>query len=223
MNRRTVPHFYYIQPLSEDWTGSSLEGDDTAPGGTASVRFQALDHWALGARYQSKVDLKLTGEINHALDASAEITLPSSFTAGLANTSIKNLTLELNVVWTEWSVYDELAVKTAAGTQSAPKDWDDVWSIRAGGEYALGEQLALRAGYVWDESPVPGTTRAPELPGSNRQMVTGGVGWANGRLGVDAAYAHLWAKTVDMGSIYPLEGKFKTATHVVSLSASYAF
>jgi long-chain fatty acid transport protein len=209
-------------------TGSSLEGDDHGYGATCSAHFQALENWALGARYQSKVDLEIDGEINSFLGAEASLTLPSTFNIGVANTSIKNLSVGVDLIWTEWSVYDQLAIRSPVGTSVAPKRWDDVWSVRVGGEYALGESWALRAGYVWDESPVPDSTRSPELPGSDRQMVTGGIGWKHNNIGIDLAYAFLWADKARMGteiaSAAPaLSGTFDTATHLVSVSGSYAF
>ena len=206
-------------------TGVTLKGDDMSYGGTVSAHYQALDDWAIGARYQSKVKLEFEGAINAALPAGADLTLPSSVNIGIANTSIDNLSLGLDLVWTEWSTYDQLVVVAPpAPTEVVPKNWDDVWSVRVGGEYALGESWALRAGYVWDESPVPNTTRAPELPGADRQMVMAGIGWKGENLGIDLAYSYLWADKVDMGTIYaPLVGEFETTTHLLALSVGYEF
>jgi long-chain fatty acid transport protein len=164
-------------------TGVSLEGDDTGYGYTASAHYKPLENWALGARYQSRVDLKFAGFINGSVPASAKLELPSTWNVGLVNTSINNLSVGLDLVWTEWSTYDYLTVNGS----SIPKLWDNVFSIRAGGEYALDDNWAVRAGYIWDESPIPGSTRAPELPGSDRQMLTGGVGWMGKQLGIDLA------------------------------------
>lgn len=214
-------------------TGVTVKGDDINYGGSASARYQPFENWAIGMRYQSSVKLEITGNANGA-PASADLELPSSINAGIANTSIKNLSLGLDIVWTEWSTYDQLAVTTPLGTTVAPKDWEDVISIRIGGEYALGESWALRAGYVWDESPVPDYTRAPELPGSDRQMVMAGIGWKTGGFGLDLAYSFLWAEAAEMGTYYTdpasplpgnpaLSGEFETTTHLVSLSVSYTF
>jgi long-chain fatty acid transport protein len=286
---RTIPHLYYVQPVTETWTGtlsinapyglitewpngwvgaplatysdleaiyftpavawqatdmlsigaglnvvnadaqlertgSKLEGDDISYGGSFSARLQPLEDWALGLRYQSSVKLEVTGDINGVLPASADLELPSSVNLGLANTTINNLSLGLDLVWTEWSTYDRLKVVTPLGTTTAPKNWDDVISIRIGGEYALGESWALRAGYVWDESPVPDSTRSPELPGSDRHMVMGGLGWKTGGVGIDFAYSYLWADEASIGANpLTLTGEFETTTHLVSLSASYEF
>lgn len=208
-------------------TGRVVKGDDINYGGTASAHFQPLEDWGFGVRYQSSVKLDITGTLSTlagTLPASAQLELPSSVNFGLANTSIKNLSLGLDLVWTEWSTYDEVAiVAPPAVIPSSPKNWDNVISIRFGGEYALGESWLLRAGYVWDESPVPNETRAPEMPGSDRQMVMAGFGWKWNQLTLDAAYSYLWAETSKMGTIYPLPGEFETTTHLLSCSVSYDF
>lgn len=201
-------------------TFGRLEGDDVGYGGTASVHFEPVKDWAVGARYQSRVELEIEGELNGAVSASADLRLPSSVNMGVANTSIDNLSLGFDVVWTEWSTYDKLAIVPVG---VSPKLWSNVWSIRVGGEYALGDSWKLRAGYVWDESPVPDSTRSPEMPGSDHQMVMAGVGWKWNNIGIDAAYSYLWADKADMGTIYPLPGEFETTTHLVALSASYEF
>jgi long-chain fatty acid transport protein len=208
-----------------------VEGDDISYGGTVSAHYQPFEDWGFGVRYQSRVKLEITGSSSIpavTLPASADLELPSTVNVGVANRSIGNLKLGLDLVWTEWSTYEELRIETPAATVTAPKDWDDVISIRIGGEYALGESWALRAGYVWDQSPVPDTTRSPELPGSDRQMLMAGVGWKSGGLGIDLAYSYLWAEDADMGTIItsvapPLAGTFETVTHLVGLSASYSF
>ena len=207
----------------------TLTGDDLGYGYTASCHYQALDDWAVGIRYQSRVELTLKGNItlgppaNVGGSGSVDLTIPSTVNFGISNTSIKDLTIGVDCIWTEWSTYDRLAIRTGGGTTTIPKNWDNVWSIRVGGEYALGESWALRAGYVWDQSPVPDSTRAPEMPGSDRQMVMAGLGWKWKHIGIDVAYSYLWAERVDMGTIYPLPGTFETTSHFLALSASYAF
>lgn len=284
---RVVPHFYYVQPVSEDWTAMlsvnapyglitewsddwagammatyselrtvyitpsvayriseklavsagmnvvdakaelksilrTVEGEDLGYGYTASAHYAIAEDWAMGARYQSKVDLKIDGSNSVTGPAQADLTLPSTVNAGVVNTTFDNLSVGLDLVWTEWSTYDTLDIGDPTGPVS--KDWDDVWSVRLGGEYVLGESWALRAGYVWDQSPVPDSTRSPELPGSDRQMLMGGFGWKWNQLTIDAAYSYLWADTAEMGANpLGLTGEFQTTTHLISLSVSYMF
>lgn len=206
-------------------TGREVKGDDMSYGGTVSAHYQPLDDWGIGARYQSSVKLDITGTLTAGgamIPASAELELPPTFNIGVANTSLKNLSLGLDLVWTGWSTYNQLAVVAPPVTPPASeKNWEDVISIRLGGEYALGEAWLLRAGYVWDQSPVPDSTRAPELPGSDRQMVMFGFGWNCWKaMTIDAAYSFLWAKEAP-DAVLP--GNYETTTHLLGLSVGYDF
>ena len=218
-----------------------LEGDDIGFGYTASAHWQLADDWALGARYQSRVKLTIEGDTmfdNPMVGSSsvnADLELPASFNMGLANHTFEKLYLGLDVVWTEWSTYDQLVYNFGAGypipsnPEVTPKYWDDVWSIRLGGEYELSDSWIVRGGFVWDQSPIEENTRAPEMPGSDRQMLMTGLGWKGEHLGLDLAYSYLWGETVANGGSVNLAtggataGEYDTETHLLAVSASYRF
>jgi long-chain fatty acid transport protein len=218
-----------------------VTGDDLGYGYALSGHYQLQD-WGFGIRYQSRVKLEPEGSVtfdNNPLgggtrfDAKGYLDLPATVNMGIANSSINNLSLGLDVIWTEWSSYNQL--KFAFGSDYpltnpdiAPKNWSDVWSIRLGADYQLTKSWALRAGYVWDQSPVEEAYRAPELPDSDRQMLMTGLGWSDGKWGIDLAYAFLWAEEAETGSqvvskVPASAGRYKTTTHLIALSGSYHF
>ncbi len=226
----------------------TVTGDGIGCGGTVSAHGNLGSDWSVGVRYQSRVKLNLKGGvvfehgvINQPHDARAEIELPSSVNIGLVNRTVDRLQLGMDVVWTEWSTYDELVYEFGRfgpgyvtyfldknNPEVISKRWDDVWSIRIGGDYALTDAWDLRAGYVWDQSPVNDSTRSPELPGTDRQMLTAGIGWTSGNFGVDLAYSYLWAKDGDTGSevvehVPTSAGSYGSTAQIVGLSARYKF
>jgi len=226
----------------------TVKGDDTGCGWTASVHGRPDRDWSVGARFQSRVKLKLNGTVDlqsnpvppnaTAFSGGAAVELPASMTVGLVNRSVARLQLGVDVVWTEWSTYDELTYQFGQGYPRVPgvmanpevnsKRWDDVWSIRLGGEYELTEAWVVRAGYVWDQSPVNGAARSPELPDSDRQMVMAGIGWMWENLQLDLAYAYLWAESARTGSevvdkVPTLAGAYDTVSHLVGLSVGIRF
>lgn len=225
-----------------DFGERKVKGDDVGYGYTASAHWAPIECWGLGVRYQSRVKLKFDGDVylgdspfgDTKSDVEGELKLPSTVNFGVANTSIDRLTLGIDFVWTEWSTYDDLTFKFGqdyplTNPDVVDKSWDDVWSIRVGGEYLLSDSWVLRGGYVWDQSPVEDATRAPELPGSDRQMVMTGLGWTWNDVQIDVAYAFLWAdkeKTgadVNASTFGATAGEYDTTTHLVSLSGSYLF
>lgn len=208
----------------------NLTGDDTAIGGTASVHLQATENLSFGARYQSEVRLTLEGNIDYVaggtVPAQADLTLPDSVTIGTAY-CLNKWTFGLDAVWTEWSDFDRLYVQ-APTPEPTEQSWQDVWGLHLGAEYELNESWKLRAGYVWDESPVSDLYRSPMLPGSDRQLLTCGFGYTLCSWTLDAAYAYVWAKDTEQGSAIAaaapvFAGEYETSAHLVSFSVGHEF
>ena len=237
---------------------TDLSGDGDGWGFNFGVRFQPNKQWALGLAYRSSIDLDIDGDADYyshpgvaqldgmifmgggpahlskmlfpSTDISSNLRLPDTLAFGVMNRSIKNLTLELDVMWTKWDTYDSLDIDydNILGHKgyriSSKKDWDNVWAIRLGAEYQINPCWVARMGYIHDESPVPNDTRAPELAGSDRNDVTVGVGYttANGKLSIDAAY--LISFFQDSHSyLTNLDGKYETTAHVISVALTYRF
>lgn len=194
-------------------TKRTLEADDYGFGGSVSASYQLSEAWQVAARYQSSVDLDLEGEARFTpqtaaaglidFDAEASLELPSSLSFGVANTSFERWTFGVELIWTEWSTYDAITIyrkDNGALASNTPKDWSDVWSLRLGAEYQIDERWCVRAGYVFDESPVPDRTRAPEMPGEDRHMWSLGLGYETERWAVDVAYSLLLILEADVGA-----------------------
>jgi long-chain fatty acid transport protein len=90
------------------------------------------------------------------------------------------LELELDAVWMDWSQFKDLAITVPAmggGTQQlvTAEDYKNTISVRFGVEYQLPEQhAAVRAGYMYDPTPIQPDTLTAALPDANRHIVTVG-------------------------------------------------
>jgi long-chain fatty acid transport protein len=121
--------------------------------------------------------------------------MPATFALGVAYT-IGKLTVEADADWTFWSSFQSLPitiqnpVPTMPSTTN-PKQWDDVVALRFGAEYRVTDPLALRAGFVYDPSPVPGKTMGPELPDSDRLNYMVGAGYKIGPWTIDGAFQYI--------------------------------
>lgn len=207
-----------------------MTGDDVGYGYMLSTHYRVNSDWSLGARYQSRVKLTLDGDMKDSMgmvedmDAKTDITLPRSFNIGLANNTFEKWTLSADLLWTEWSTYKTLVLDPEVGPSTViNKDWRNVWSARFGAEYDLSENWVLRGGYVWDESPVNGDTRGPEMPGSDRNMFMLGCGYEKENWGVDLAYSYLTSKRANSGPDVDPTGDYETSANLVSMSVSYKF
>jgi long-chain fatty acid transport protein len=68
-----------------------------------------------------------------------------------------------------------------------------------GATYELTDQLTLRSGFAYDNTPVPDATRTPRLPDTDRTWAAIGARWQpSPALVIDVAYAHLFSETVPL-------------------------
>lgn len=196
---------YLPAPLSRDM---KLEADAWGYGYMFGGNYKMNEEWTVAVKYQSPVVLKLMGEANYLPSdpftvgankgAETAITLPQTVTLGIANKSIEKWTFGADVLWTNWSQYDKLAFTfedspTALGAAPAmlgsQKKWNDVFSYRMSAEYEMSEAWKLRFGYEYDDSPVPDTTRSPDMPDSDRHVFALGLAYDRERWGVDFSYS----------------------------------
>lgn len=166
--------------------------------------------------------------------ASTDITLPDSLSLGVAWMPTDKLTLEFDAERTGWSSFDKLQISfdspqfAAFNNQPSPKNWKDVWCYKLGGQYSLTEMIDLRAGYAYDESPIPDSTLGPELPDADRHNAAFGLGIHNGRTALDLAYmwVHFVDRTVNNQNMQTLTGEngtFKSDAHLFGANLTVKF
>ena len=189
-------------------------GTEHAWGWTAGALWKPSPSFSLGASYKSKMSIdysthadftqRFTG--NPVFDAGVAASLPDKPRAeatlnfpAIADFGVawhcpgRAFTLSADAVWTEWSVYKKLDITFPDGelpTIHRETDWKDVWSYRVGVEEKMGA-WALRAGFVYDETPQPEKEAGPILPDSIRRGYCIGIGYDGGHWGFDLADMYL--------------------------------
>jgi len=126
----------------------------------------------------------------------ATISMPATFALGVSWTMDK-LTVNADADWTLWHSYASLPIDIKDNKGSllpdtdAPKKWKDVVALRLGAEYRVTDPLALRVGFVYDQSPVPADTMGPELPDADRLNYMVGAGYKIGKVTIDGALMYI--------------------------------
>jgi long-chain fatty acid transport protein len=235
-----------------------VRGDDTAWSFNIGLLFQMSETTRLGFAYRSSVDYTVEGSarfdpptasnpvgtmVINALGAPGaplssgrarvDLELPDSAILSLHQMVGANIELLADVAWTGWSSVQQLVVTRDTGgvVSETPELWDDTWRFSLGGTYRMSEQLKLRAGIAYDETPVPDSTRTPRLPDGDRTWIAIGVQWvASGAWTIDAGYAHLFSEDVRLNQDANnaslnghLIGEQTSDVDVVSVQASYRF
>jgi long-chain fatty acid transport protein len=202
--------------------GDAVQGSATLGGNAFGVGFRAGAQYkprmvpglSLGAAYRSEVSLDFDGKGDFDVedpfrdqlppdgDIKTSITLPQSISAGVAYRPLPPLEVELDAVWMGWSSFDRLEIELPdMSTTVSPRDYEDTVSIRFGAEYALRTpalRLDLRAGYMYDPTPVPKERLTPSLPDIDRHDLTLGASY------------HIMNYRIDFGMLWVLPGSRST-------------
>ena len=165
---------------------------------------------------------------------STTITLPDTLDLAVAWRPTERITLAFDATWTDWRHFDRLLINFDSpqfhefNNQPDPRNWRDVWGYKFGGQYALNSMLDLRAGYFFDNTPVPDATVDPLLPDSDRHSFSIGAGIHSSLGTIDLAYmwVHFLDRTVnnqDMSTLRGANGTFKSDAYLLAANLNMKF
>lgn len=241
----------------------NVEGDSWAFGWNIGAVFQPLETTTVGFSYRSKVDHTVKGDATGSSGlfggtatekAKLDITLPEQAELSLTYQLDDRWTVMAGASWTRWSRFEKLVIESDQGGGNisnppglgapatpgiityVPENWKDVWAFALGASYQYSDQLTLKAGYAFDQSPVKDEYRTARIPDSDRNWLTVGAKYTFDKdWTVDAAYGYMFAKKVsidednygdDGGSpTIPanLDGEYNNKAHVFSVSLTKRF
>jgi len=148
-----------------------------------------------------------------------EIPLPLIARAGVAWRPQPRTSIGLDVNYQRWSSFDALKVDFATEPEllqttgavlkdvTVKNDWRDSWTVRLGGETRPFDPgrvpLTLRAGLLYDQSPIDDRHFGLLTPDSDKVGASGGVGWVfaapGGRaIDVGLSYMHVFLRERDI-------------------------
>ncbi len=215
---------------------SRVKGDDWGLGFTLGLHFTPVEGTEIGIGYRSRIKHKLKGSLTRivttpaptyvTLPATVDHTLPDMATFSIRHRLTNEFTLMGTVEWTNWSLLREFRVVTSAGSRAEAYNWNDGWLFSLGGEYAVNDTLTLRAGYAFEKSPVPDSTRGVRVPDNDRHWLSAGLTYMpNDWLKLHAAYTHIFVKDGDVSipadlSSPGLLASYKQHVNIVSVGAT---
>lgn len=199
----------HVEKRSIGAAGSKMElyGKDTAAGFNASLLYTPLRNADgkpianIGLVYRSQATLHLSGALlangANVSDANATFVLPQVFSGGIAIWPVRDEAhewkLAFDVDYVGWKSVRNLDVHLANGSTIAqPQNWRGAYNVMIGTEYrwlrveSLPEwEVALRAGYINQQTQMPDQTFDPGIPSADVHIPTIGLGLlckANGSL-----------------------------------------
>ncbi|MBX2870225.1 MAG: outer membrane protein transport protein [Acidiferrobacterales bacterium] len=182
---------------------STVSGDNWGFGFNLGAVFTPTDTVRIGVGYRSEVDQDVEGDLEvvgptgatlASAGAEASVTLPETFYISGAFTASEKIDVLASIRWTGWSSFEELRIKFDNGLPDAvtPENWEDTTTVSIGLAYHVSDQLTLRGGYAFDESPVSDEFRTARIPDADRDWFTLGASYSpSSNLTLDFAYARL--------------------------------
>lgn len=168
------------------------------------LMYKPVETVSLGLTYRGETDTNFEGDtyINGILVSGAELEYnhPQQVQAGVRYMPNEKLSLEMDIVWTDWSINNSqvetldtpVSLQILPGLNSDPlstlisaRDWDDTKQVRFGMEYNLTDIVTLRCGYFYDPTPIPDHTLDLEWPDADKKSYNIGAGFNFDKLTVD--------------------------------------
>jgi len=226
---------------------STIEGSSNmAYGFTASIQYKT-DNLGLGFLYRHSVENKLENADAKftALDTYARpvaetnlvdqkvnsaITFPNFFSVGVYYKFLENFGAEVDFMWYNWSVFDELILDfEELPSVVIPEEYENSIQFRLGLHYDFALDWQLRAGYIYDQTPQPIQSVSPLLPDNDRHDFSIGLGYTLNKWQFDAGYM-----LVDFGERSTVEngegknhdgfdGTYASIAHLLFISVGFHF
>ncbi|MEL7346835.1 MAG: outer membrane protein transport protein [Pseudomonadota bacterium] len=230
-----------------------LDGQDIQFGFSLGALWEPIDGTQIGLAYHhgyefdvaadaaftSLAPAPLNGVAGVVFDSSVSANLPATIQFGVTQEITDDIRVSAEVRGIFWSAFDAIdtSIPDLGFEASDPQNYEDAFFVAVGGEYDVTEDLTLRGGLAYDDSPTIDSTatvegRTVRVPDANRLWVSTGGSYDMEMFGqditVDAAYSYLFAlenPEVEIrsgpfaGSIVEYDG----GAHIFSIGGSIRF
>lgn len=241
-------------PTAQDGE-ASVEGSDWALGYNLGLLWSPKPGTRIGIAYRSRIDHNLRGRarftrdqagIGNALvastgrfvdtDASAEATLPATFSVGAHQDIDAHWAIMGKVAWTSWSDIDELRI--AFDNPNEPDnvtqlEFNDTIFMAVGITWKPNDSWSVRGGLAYDQGATRDRFRTPRLPDGDRYWLSAGLSYApttwldlgvsTTRIFVEDSDIALTTAGIDNEFRGNLSGTAKADIYTIALSAALRF
>ena len=229
-----------------------LDADGHGMGWNAGLLLSPHEQHTLGLFYRSPIQVEYRGTLdiddipfpftpfvfpgtsfNTSVDT--DITFPDSLTLGYRFSATKEWDIEVDVAWTNWSVFDRIDV--AFGTSNLildalepmDEDFNDTISIYVGTSYDFNPTWSIMAGYFYFSMAADEDTYSNVIPDGDRHGATVGFQYNLKHFSIDVSYL---AEFISSGEIdnsvgaangAVVDGDYDSFVQVISIGVTYKF
>jgi long-chain fatty acid transport protein len=222
---------------------ASITGNSLSVGYTLGALVEVSSGTRFGASYRSQVSHRIEGTATFNVPAllgtsprfqntpaRADLKTPDVVSLAATQDVSPELTLLVEVQWTNWSVVKNLQIERSDGSvlSDQPEQWHDTWLGSIGATYRPNPSWIFRGGFAFDPTPIRDQFRTARLPDSDRYWLAVGLGYRwTSDFRLDAAYVHIFAANPSINEMSQtgdlLTGRYSNHVDIVALSATLRF
>jgi long-chain fatty acid transport protein len=222
----TIPPPTFPAAPAPPQADAKADGHDWALGGNIGLTWKMTEKQRATVRYTSGIHMNYKGDFKVAGikvgDFTSKIKYPNRVGLGYGIELTDTIQVEGLVEWLEWSVNDTLTSDAGGIPLEQENDWDDTFTAGIGASWNASDELVLRAGYSFIETPVPGSTITPILPDADRHVIGLGAGYTIKGHTLDLSYAFsIYKDRGGSNNGYP--GDYDIDSDLVGLTYSFSF
>lgn len=191
---------------------SDFELDGWTYTGTLGIMYEYDENTRFGLSYKPKSVQRVKGD--HTItattpfgiiesvypDGKASPDLPETVLFSAYHKPFEKVAFTGSARFTRWGdSFKEFSMTSSAtkalGLPSVDYSWKDTWTFSLGTEYYMNDNLTLRFGTAWDQSPTADNQhRTHRIPDSDRIWLSAGLSYRIDNMQFDLGYAHLFMK-----------------------------
>lgn len=211
-----------------------FEGDGTAYGFNAGLRWQPHEQWAFGVNYRYATTLEYDGDssttpvppFSPSTSTSGSIRFPQFVAVGVSFRPTPNWNFEVNVDWTDWDDLNRIVFEgTVFGDIPFLLNYESSFMYEFGVTRQLGKGYFASTGYIYSENSSPDRNFNPIVPDSNLHLGSIGIGHKGKRWDWAAGYHFAYNGGRDVNNSVPglADGTYKTLNHAFNISLALKF
>ena len=226
--------------------------DEFAWGINFGLLYQYTPETRIGLAYRSRVTIDVEGSADFTVPGAAsfitsaglfvdtgvkaKVTLPDSLSLSVASEQDKWTWLG-DITWIGWSSFQELRIVYDNPLQPdsvTTENWNDTVRLSLGADYQYSDNMVLRAGWAYDETPIPDAQhRTSRIPGNSRRWLSLGMGYMiDNEFTLDVGFSHLFVSNTDINNTFEsgvptlaatLTGSYEASVNILSAQLSWNY
>ena len=208
-------------------------------GWQAATRYRLLDNLSVGLVYKSRINVNVEGKaetdgmmgkspVDRTVHAETDLDMPDSVAAGFNWDITDTWHLGGAVMWTQWSLVDELNFNLGGVNTPCHLAWEDTYRFSLAPSWDFADDWTWMCSYGY-ETDCTGDQDSTMLPRADRHMLATGLAWRCwGGLELSFSYGLI---IMDAGTTHASDATgvlrdyraYRGLSHAVGLSLTYRF